>query len=202
MAVGVLVRVGIALRALLATQSQQRRFSQKSNEYIEVLQGTENEDEAQALLGHQIVRVIPEARVAVLTRNNSDNRLEARTSLAELEELRDPLAEAQPRSCMAIRFARSHAEGAGHETLVRCGLCGRLPGASMCEPLLVGGEVIGSVLVATEHEPDPGERRRVRETVAQAPPCSAICATSRWPSCAQRPTRSRDCPTTAASRTR
>jgi diguanylate cyclase (GGDEF)-like protein len=170
LAVGVLVRIGITLRALLAEQSQQRRFSQKSNEYIEVLQGTGSEDEAQALLARQIVRVLPGARVAVLARNNSDNRLEARTSLAELAELHDPLAAAEPRSCMAIRFARSHSEGAGGDTLVRCGLCGRLPGTSTCEPLLVGGEVIGSVLVATALKPDPGECQRVRETVVQAAP--------------------------------
>jgi diguanylate cyclase (GGDEF)-like protein len=170
LAVGVLVRIGITLRVLLAAQSQQRRFSQKSNEYIEVLQGTGSEDEAQALLARQIVRVLPGARVAVLARNNSDNRLEARTSLSEFEELHDPLAGAEPRSCMAIRFARSHTEGAIGDTLVRCGLCGRLPGTSTCEPLLVGGEVIGSVLVATALEPDPGECQRVRETVVAAAP--------------------------------
>ena len=165
-----LIRVGITLRAVMASQSRQRRYSQKANEYIEVLQGTEGESEAQALLSRQIVRVVPEARVAILTRNNSDNRLESSTSLAELEELRAPLVDAAPRSCIAIRYARGHVEGAGEDTLVRCELCGRLPGAATCEPLLVGGEVIGSVLVSTPEEPDADDRRRVRETVAQAAP--------------------------------
>jgi diguanylate cyclase (GGDEF)-like protein len=170
LAVGVLIRVGITLRALLVSRGEQRRFSQKTNEYVEVLQGTESEDEAQALLARQIVRVVPAARVAVLARNNSDNRLEARTPLTELPELNAALADATPRSCMAVRFARSHTEGVGDAPLVRCELCGRIPGTSTCEPLLVGGEVIGSVLVATAQNADADEARRIRETVVQAAP--------------------------------
>ncbi len=170
LALGVLIRVGLTLRGLLASRGQQRRYAQKTREYIEVLQGTESEGEVQGLLSRQIGRVVAGARVAVLTRNNSDNRLEASTSLDELEQLRAPLLNAAPSSCMAIRYARGHAERTGEETLVHCELCGRLPGAATCEPLLVGGEVIGSVLVATPEEPDIEGRRRVRETVAQAAP--------------------------------
>jgi diguanylate cyclase (GGDEF)-like protein len=54
-----------------------------------------------------------------------------------------------------------------------CELCGALPGASSCEPLLVGGEVIGAVLVNQAQEPDDATRRRLRESVGQAAPVLA-----------------------------
>jgi diguanylate cyclase (GGDEF)-like protein len=41
---------------------------------------------------------------------------------------------------------------------------------STCEPLLVSGEVIGSVLVAHAGPPDQRSRQRIRETVSQAAP--------------------------------
>jgi diguanylate cyclase (GGDEF)-like protein len=54
--------------------------------------------------------------------------------------------------------------------LTSCELCGRLAGVSTCEPLLVSGEVIGSVLVAHSTPPDALSRQRIRETVSQAAP--------------------------------
>ena len=51
-----------------------------------------------------------------------------------------------------------------------CEVCGRLAGVSDCEPLLVGGEVIGAVLVNQPETPDEQERRRIREAVRQAAP--------------------------------
>jgi diguanylate cyclase (GGDEF)-like protein len=106
----------------------------------------------------------------VLARNNSADRLEARTSLVELDELRDPLEHATPRSCLAVRFARAHTEGTARAPLTNCDLCGRLPGVSTCDPLLVGGEVIGSVLVAHPSPPDLRSRERIRNAVGQAAP--------------------------------
>jgi diguanylate cyclase (GGDEF)-like protein len=165
-----LLRSGTVLRALVAARAEERRRGKSTGEYIGVLQATENEDEAQALLRRQIERSQDDARAVVLVRNNSDNRLEARTSLAQLEALQEPLADAAPRSCLAVRFARGHSEGVAHDSLAQCELCGRLAGASLCEPLLVGGEVIGSVLVNKAAEPSADECRRIRETVAQAAP--------------------------------
>lgn len=43
----------------------------------------------------------------------------------------------------------------------------------LCEPLLVGGEVIGSVLVAKERAIAPAERQQVRDSVVQAAPILA-----------------------------
>lgn len=144
-AVAVLIRVGLTLRGLLRERSAERSHGESASEYIDVLQGAANEDEAQSLLRRQIERTHPGANAVVLVRNNSDDRLEARTSLSALEALREPLFDAVPRSCIAVRFARGHVEHEGQEPLASCALCGRLPGSSTCEPLLVGGEVIGNL---------------------------------------------------------
>jgi diguanylate cyclase (GGDEF)-like protein len=71
---------------------------------------------------------------------------------------------------MAVRFGRTHVQGHDEEPLSTCELCGALPGSSLCEPLLVGGEVIGSVLVSSPCTATGEERTRIRQTVAQAAP--------------------------------
>jgi diguanylate cyclase (GGDEF)-like protein len=170
LAAGSMIRAGLTLKRLLEDQGEEQRHGQTSSEYSETLQATENEDEAQELLRRQVERTHSGARAVVLARNNSADRLEPRTSLAELDVLREPLEHAAPRSCLAVRFARSHAQGGDRMPLTSCEVCGELPGVSTCEPLLVGGEVIGSVLVSHVGEPDRRSARRIRETVAQAAP--------------------------------
>ena len=53
---------------------------------------------------------------------------------------------------------------------------------------LVGGEVIGSVLVAHEHELSDVRRNRIDESVSKPPRCSPTCATSRSPRSERPPT--------------
>ena len=166
----ILVRAGLTLRRLLSDQADAHDHGQSVSEYIELLQATESEGEAQELLRRQVQRTYPGTRVVVLGRNNSADRLEARTSLSDLNELREPLEHAGPRSCLAIRFAHGHTEGQAQAALITCEVCGGLPGTSTCEPLLVGGEVIGSVLVAHSEHPDERSNQRIRETVTQAAP--------------------------------
>ena len=65
-------------------------------------------------------------------------------------------AGAKPRSCLAVRFGRVHRGGLDREPLLACEVCEALPDATTCEPLLVGGQVIGSVLVRSrEHQAPP-----------------------------------------------
>jgi diguanylate cyclase (GGDEF)-like protein len=131
---------------------------------------TENESEAQDLLRRHLERSLDRARVVVLTRNNSADRLEPKTSLGELDALRDSLDGATPRSCLSVRFARTHTEDGSGNALMGCEVCGGLPGVSHCEPLLVGGEVIGAVLINQAEIPADEDRRRIREAVGQAAP--------------------------------
>ena len=96
-----MIRVGLTLKQLLKDQTEAHDHGESANEYTDTLQATENEDDAQELLRRQIQRTQPGTRAVVLGRNNSADRLEARTSLVEFDELRDPLEAATPRSCLA-----------------------------------------------------------------------------------------------------
>jgi diguanylate cyclase (GGDEF)-like protein len=168
-----MVRIGITLRRLVEQQSVEVTYGEAEGEYIDMLQVTENEDEAQELLRRHVERSLPGARAVVLARNNSADRLEPKTSLTELDSLREALVGATPRSCLAVRFGRTHSEGGARTPLMNCEVCGCLPGTSSCEPLLVGGEVIGSVLTNQPVEPSERHRRHLREAVGQAAPVLA-----------------------------
>ena len=163
-------RVGLTFRRLVGQQAAEQHYRSAEGEYVDTLQVTENEDEAQDLLRRHLERSLPSARVVVLTRNNSADRLEPKTPLDALEGLRESLVGAKPRSCLAVRYGRGHSEGGADPPLMSCEVCGGLAGVSDCEPLLVGGEVIGAVLVNQPETPDEQDRRRIREAVRQAAP--------------------------------
>ena len=79
-------------------------------------------------------------------RNNSDNRLEARTP-APNDMIAERLQGAAPGSCLAVRLARSHRRQRGEDELLSCEICGAVDSATLCSPLVVSGEVMGSVLL-------------------------------------------------------
>jgi diguanylate cyclase (GGDEF)-like protein len=168
-----MIRVGVTLRRMVVRQSADQQYGVREGEYLDTLQVTESEDEAQELLRRHIERSLSGGgRAVVLTRNNSADRLEPRTTVS-IEGLREPLEGATPRSCLAVRFARSHSEGGRTDPLLTCEVCGGLPGSSTCEPLLVGGEVIGAVLINQAAEPSEREHANVRNAVGQAAPVLA-----------------------------
>jgi hypothetical protein len=94
-----------------------------------------------------------------------------------------------------VRQARPHIAKAGEQTLLACTACSGCPGATTCTPLIVGGEVIGSVLADHAHPHDELEKRAIREAVTQAAPSSVTCETSPWPNGAPPPMASPVCPT-------
>ncbi len=172
-AAATMIRAGLGLRLLLRSQARDRSFALSSNEYTGRLQATEDEDEAHELLCRQLERTHPGAHAVVLSRNNSADRLQPRTTLAELEGLTGPLDHALPRACLAVRFATGHSQGGPQQPLTSCQVCGQLAGRSSCEPLVVGGEVIGSVLVNQPTATEEADTSRIRQTVAQAAPVLA-----------------------------
>jgi diguanylate cyclase (GGDEF)-like protein len=142
-------------------------------EFVDILQVTDSEAVAQDLLKRQVERSVPGSSVVILNRNNSDDRLEATTSVPEASPLKQSLTGAKPRSCMAVLFARSHSEDPDHEPLSRCEVCGKTGRRTTCEPLLVGGEVIGSVLLEHSQPLQEQQTAAVRDSVAQAAPVLA-----------------------------
>jgi diguanylate cyclase (GGDEF)-like protein len=146
---------------------------QDQAEFADVLQTANGEDEAHQLLQRHLERTLPPTTAVVLNRNNSADRLEAVTPLPPGSPLAGTLRGAEPRSCLAVRSGQAHNETEGRPPLLSCPVCARVPGASSCVPLIVGGEVIGSVLLS---RPDPyseAEQQRIRESVSQAAPVLA-----------------------------
>jgi diguanylate cyclase (GGDEF)-like protein len=168
-----LAELGIALNQMVRYRLLASQYQDSQAEYVETMQVTQNEAEAQELLQRHLERSLPDSAVVVLKRNNSANRLEVATASTHGGSLAAVLAGAEPRSCLAIRFARLHQQGVDREPLVSCGLCAAGPGLSTCEPLLVGGEVIGSVLTTHPRPLDGDELNRIKNTVSQAAPMLA-----------------------------
>ena len=142
-------------------------------EFSETMQVTRDEREAHEVVKVHLERLVPGGSVVVLNRNNSADRLEATTGEIP-EDLRAGLNQARPDSCMAVRLGRAHDRAADEPKLLECEICGASEGSSVCQPSLVGGEVIGAVLVrAADRALEQGDRERVAESVSMASPVLA-----------------------------
>jgi diguanylate cyclase (GGDEF)-like protein len=106
-----------------------------------------------------------------MRRNNSADRLLPTT--AADPELAERLGDAEPRSCLAVRFGRMHEQGESSEPLIACAVCSQASGISTCQPLLVGGEVLGAALVRHPVPMTESERRALVAAVGQAGPVMA-----------------------------
>lgn len=181
-AVSLLLALGIAFlgdllvgrrdRADRRRQAEDSRYRASQSEFVETMQLAEDEAEAHSLLRRHIERSLPESDVVIFNRNNSHDRLEPATRVDD-PALAERLEGAHPKSCLAVRLGREHRREPGGSALMSCELCGKTEDASTCRPLLVGTEVIGSVLV-THHGPvQDSDRERLRTSVAQAAPTLA-----------------------------
>jgi len=165
--------LGRTLDTMARRRHEDHVYEESQLEFGKAMMVAADEDEAHALLQHHLERSIEGASALVLNRNNSADRLEAVTVVPDLPSLREALQDAEPRSCLAVRLAQLHRREPNDEPLLACGICSSCPSASTCTPLLVGGEVIGSVLVTRVEPLDPGHERRVQESVLQAAPVLA-----------------------------
>ncbi len=152
-------------------RAEEIEYHESQREFTEILQVTRGEEEAHHLLKRHLERRVRASTVVVLNRNNSENRLEPMTKLPNDSPLGARLQEAQPDSCLAVRFARPYECGGDDEPLLTCELCSGT--CSTCIPSLVGGEVIGSVLVQSGAPATPDELRRITDSVSQAAPVLA-----------------------------
>ena len=166
-------------RRVAAEQHIARRYAAEQHEFTEALQMTGSEEEANELLERHLERSLPGSDALVLRRNNSDNRLEA-TGLEPGDRVAEALVDAEPRSCMAIRYGRPQHESETARRSSRASLCGASGGDARACPSLVGGEVIGSRArpprrAACSRAPSAASATRSR----RPPRCSPTCATSR-----------------------
>lgn len=168
-----LADLGRALNRMVADAEQARLSGEDQSEFIGALQVTASEEEAHDLLQRHLERALVSATVTVLRRNNSENRLDAAMGPDESDPLMARLSGAEPRSCLAIRFSRTHCEGGARRPLKVCGVCHEDRGNSTCEPLLVGGELIGAVLVRHPEPLGADGSVLIDTTVAQAAPVLA-----------------------------
>jgi diguanylate cyclase (GGDEF)-like protein len=168
-----LAELGTALNEMVDRRIVERTREGLQAEFAEVMQLTETEEEAHGLLKHQIERLIPSSNVVMLNRNNSADRLQATTQVPADSPLNDTLENAKPRSCLAVRFARTHSERPDGDPLISCEVCGATADFSTCEPLLVGGEVIGSVLATHAQELADSDSQSIKQSVVQAAPVLA-----------------------------
>jgi diguanylate cyclase (GGDEF)-like protein len=83
-----------------------------------------DEPEAHALVKQHLERSIDGSEAVVLTRNNSDNRLTAATTVVDGSEIAERLADAEPESCLAVRLGRPYRQHPGDTQLLTCELCG------------------------------------------------------------------------------
>jgi diguanylate cyclase (GGDEF)-like protein len=166
-----LTDLGRVLNEMVSQREFARDYERTQSEFTDALQVTETEAEAHGLLKHHLERSIADTAAVTLNRNNSADRLEAVTPPPD--QLAGHLVEAKPRDCLAVRLARPHTDEAGSSSLVRCGLCGKMDGYRVCTPLLVSGEVIGSVLVNGPRRLEGTDVGRIRDSVTQAAPVLA-----------------------------
>ena len=152
-----LAGLGRVLDDLAQRRQDEDTYDHNQRELLESLQLTETEQEARGLLKRHLQRSVGNSEITVLNRNNSADRLQAATPLDPSSPLIAGLEAAQPRSCLAIRKARPHDATDAADALLACGVCSGCPGLTTCTPLIVGGEVIGSVLANSRR---PAERRR------------------------------------------
>jgi len=145
------------------------KYREDQREFTEVLQVTETEADAYELIKRHVERTLPASHVTVISRNNSHDRLEARTAVEPGTQLAERLLDAEPRSCLAVRLAREHIRTPGEQELLNCEVCDCL-GPSVCVPSIVSGQVIGSVLIERAEPLDDADRARAVDTVAQAAP--------------------------------
>jgi diguanylate cyclase (GGDEF)-like protein len=150
--------------------AEQTREAQRLD-FTDAMQLTGNEGEAHSLLKDHLERSIPDSVVTVLSRNNSANRLEPTTVLDAADPISETLSGAQPRDCLAVRSGQGHRSN-GDDALLECKLCGQAA-ASACQPLLVGGEVIGAVLARRDRALGDTETETMRSSVVQAAPLLA-----------------------------
>ena len=168
-----LTDLGHALNEMVRNRITQQDHEAMQAEFGYAMQCSDTEEEAYELLQRHVQASIPESRVTTLSRNNSADRLVATTPLSDDSRLKLSLTHAKPRSCLAVRYARGQTTQPDRRAVVECAVCGKTGERTTCMPLLVGGEVIGSMLTLHDRPLAEDEQWTITESVSQAAPVLA-----------------------------
>jgi diguanylate cyclase (GGDEF)-like protein len=159
-------------QAEAAAIARDQAFRDEQAAFSRALLSASSEAEAHALLKRYLEQD-GSRTVTVLGRDAERDHLQACTSLPDGDPLAERLATALPRDCVAVRLAAAHEQAPGGQPLLDCELCGRSGDNRVCAPLVVSGEVIGSVLTVDDEAIDAEDRRRVADSVMIAAPVLA-----------------------------
>ena len=165
-----LAQLGKVLNELAHRRQEQDGYDRHQLQLQDGLQAADSEDEARDLLHRHLHRTLTGSSVTILNRNNSADRLQAVTSLDPDSPLHAALESTTPRSCLAVRNAQPHTAHPGEQNLVSCPVCTHCSARTTCTPLIVGGQVIGSVLADHPDPLDALQRRAIVDSVNQAAP--------------------------------
>ncbi|HST82154.1 MAG TPA: diguanylate cyclase [Kineosporiaceae bacterium] len=167
-----LAELGRALNEMVEQRQRLSEHEQSQAEFLDTLQIAESEQEAHHIVARHLERAIPGSAVIILRHPDP----EAVASVTTEDPDGDPaprLVPERPPSCLALRSGRTHREGFGDAPLMRCDVCSGGCSGALCEPFVVGGQVIGSMLITYPEQLDTDAAARVRRTVAQAAPMLA-----------------------------
>ena len=169
----------LAIGATVAWRKRQADGDSRSSprdqaRFAEAIQFADSEDEAHALVAKHLETVAAGERRAGAEPQQQPRPPHLVAAAARGTSAHRPLQSAQPRSCLAVRLSRRYDRGDENDAeAFSCGICGGLNGPSSCQPLLVGGEVIGSVLIAHDERLNAETDTRLQQTVNQAAPVLA-----------------------------
>jgi diguanylate cyclase (GGDEF)-like protein len=165
-----LAELGRALNEMVEQRQRLSEHEQSQAEFLDTLQIAESEKEAQQIVARHLERAVPGSAVLVLPHHNPEGPVTTEDPDGDPAQR---LASERAPACLALRSGRTHREGFGDAPLIHCDVCSGSGAGSLCEPFVVGGQVIGSALITYPEQLDVDAAGRVRRTVTQAAPMLA-----------------------------
>ena len=120
-----LTELGVLLNEMVEHREREEHQVDQQTEFSEAMQMTESEDEAYGLLKRHLERSLRGATVIVLGRNNSADRLEARTPVSMTARWRRASG-SQTAQLPGRPHRRATEPRSGEMPLIECEICGQL----------------------------------------------------------------------------
>lgn len=152
---------------------RERRHRERWMALAEGVQRAATEADASLVLKRHLERDVRGRQVTILTADAAADRLEQATPHDDAAPLARAIEQASPRSCVAIRLGRAHEGRAHDDPLLACDVCGAAGRERRCTRLVVGGELLGSVLTIQDQPFDDDARHAIDAAVTIVAPALA-----------------------------